>query len=170
MEESSRRVVYQYEEIQQKAWQRMKNELRNLPADEKNSQENSCDSQPLPARNMLFQKNGRKPDGDCSIQRAENADHGNLLHLHPEIAENKSAGIENAHAQNHPAHLAAGKTHRLFGHQDRRRDKQRASQANHPHALYRANSRDNANSKQAKQYGKANSSENRPTHSPAASA
>src|SRR6266436_7072046 len=83
----------------------MQNELRKLPADEKNSQENGRDSQPLPGRNVLFQKKGCKPDGDCSIQRAENADHGNLLHLHPEIAENKSAGIENAHAQNHPAHL-----------------------------------------------------------------
>src|SRR5258708_32647136 len=148
----------------------MQNELRKLPADETNSQENSRDSQPLPARNVLFQKDSCKPDGDRTVQRTKNADHSDLLHLHSKIAEDKSAGIEEAHAQYHPARLPAWKTRGLFRNQDRRSDKKCASQTNHPHGLHGTDSRDDANSEQPKQYGKANRGENRPAHSAAAPA
>src|SRR5258708_29923001 len=107
-QESSRRVVYQYEEMRRKARRRrMRDGKRNLPADKKNSSENGDDSHPLPARYAFLEEDGRKTDGDRSVQRAKDGDHRDLLHFHSEIAEHKRAGIQGAHAQNHPAHLAA---------------------------------------------------------------
>src|SRR5260370_38830923 len=92
MEESSRRVVYQHEEIRQKARKRrMRFARKNLPADEKNSQENRDDSTPLPARNVVLEEKNRKPDGDGSIKRTKNANHSNLLHFHSQIAQHKTA-------------------------------------------------------------------------------
>src|SRR5437879_6539133 len=98
--------------------------FKKLSADQKNSQENSYDSQPLPARNVLSQEESRQPDSDRSVQRAKDADHSDLLHFHSKIAEDKRAGIEDAHAQDHPAHFAARKTHGLPGKEDRRRSEQ----------------------------------------------
>src|SRR5258708_12625924 len=122
----------------------MQNELRKLPADETNSQENSRDSQPLPARNVLFQKDSCKPDGDRTVQRTKNADHSDLLHLHSKIAEDKSAGIEEAHAQDHPAHLPAWKTRGLFRNQNPRTDKKCASHPIHPTRTHATDSPVNA--------------------------
>ena len=64
---------------------------------------------------MFLEKDRREPDGDRSVQRTKNANHGNLLHFHSKIAEHKGTGIEDAHAQDHPAHFAAWKSHRLLG-------------------------------------------------------
>src|SRR5213592_3855219 len=97
---------------------------------------------------MLFQEKSGEPDGDRPVQRTKNANHRDLLHFHSKIAEDKRSGVEDAHAQNHPAHSAARKTHGLPSNKNRPRDKQRAGQANHPHGLHRANSRDDANPKQ----------------------
>src|SRR5229473_174813 len=131
-------------------------EESNLSADEKNSQENSRDSQPLPTRNVFLEKDRRKPDGDRSVQRTKNANHGNLLHLHSKIAEHKRAGIKKAHAEDHPAHVAARKTHGLFRNEDHSRNEQRTGQTNHPNSLHRADSRNDTNSEQPKQHGKTN--------------
>src|SRR5260370_28306297 len=94
----------------------------NLSADEKNSQENSRDSQPLPTRNVFLEKDRRKPDGDRSVQRTKNANHGNLLHLHSEIAEHKRTGIKKTHPAHHPAHVAARQLHGLLRNQHHSRN------------------------------------------------
>src|SRR5438445_3807130 len=143
---------------------------RNLAANEKDSKENRDDSQPLPARNVFLEKNRREPDGDRSVQRAKNTDHRDLFHLHSEIAEDKRAGIEDAHAQDHPAHPAAQKTHGLLGNKNHGRNEQRAGQADHPHRLHHADSLDDANSQQPKQDGKTNRREDGPAYSMAAPA
>src|ERR1700674_4729345 len=120
MEESSRRLVYQHEEMRKKARRRMMQQERsNLPTDEKNSDKNGGDPRPLPVRHVLPEEDGREPDGDGSVERTKDADHCDLLHFHSEIAEGKGAGIEHAHSQHHPAHLAARKTHGLLSNKDR---------------------------------------------------
>src|SRR5260370_28699925 len=171
MEESARRVVYQHEEIRQKARKRrMRFARKNLPADEKNSQENRDDSNPLPARNVFLEENSRKPDRDCSIKRTKNAKHRDLLHFHSEIAQHKSAGIKDTHAQNHPAHLAARKLHGLLGNKNRARDERRAGQTDHPYGLDGTDARNDANSEQPKQHSETNSREHGPADSAAAPA
>lgn len=55
-------------------------------ADQKNSAEDGHDSHPLPAGDMFAQKNRSEAHGDRSIERAEDADDGYLLHLHATIA------------------------------------------------------------------------------------
>ena len=59
MEESSRRVVYQHDEMRRKARAKYMRQFKKLSADEKNSKENGDDPQPLPARNVFLEKNGR---------------------------------------------------------------------------------------------------------------
>src|SRR5260370_32636157 len=110
MEESARRVVYQHEEIRQKARKRrMRFARKNLPADEKNSQENRDDSNPLPARNVFLEENSRKPDRDCSIKRTKKPIHRNRLIFHPEIPKPKTPGVKKPNAKNHPATSPARK-------------------------------------------------------------
>src|SRR6202165_301562 len=99
----------------------MLDERRNLLADEKNSGENGNDPRPLPPRHVFLEEDGRKTDGDRSIQRTKDGDDRDLLHFHSEIAEDKSAGIQGPHAQGHPAHLAAWKADGLLGNEDRSR-------------------------------------------------
>src|SRR6266700_7129938 len=163
---SFRRLVYQHVETRKKARKGgTRNETRFLSANETNSQENRDDSRPLPARNVLSQENGRKPHSNRSIERTEDTDDRDLLHLHSAIAQNKCAGIKNAHAQDHPADLAAGKTQRLFRNENRRRDQHSAGQTDHPHGLHRADARDDANSKQPEQQSEAHSGEDGPADS-----
>src|SRR5438270_455820 len=82
-------------------------------ADEENSCEDGGDSNPLPAGDMFAKKNGSEPYGDSSIERAKNADDGNVLQLHAAVAEHKSESIKHAHAERHPARAAARQAHGL---------------------------------------------------------
>src|SRR5260370_9939256 len=171
MEESARRVVYQHEEIRQKARKRrMRFARKNLPADEKNSQENRDDSNPLPARNVFLEENSRKPDRDCSIKRTKNANHRNLLHFHSEIAQHKSAGVKDTHAQNHPAHFAARKLHGMLGNKNRARDERRAGKTDDPQGWTGAKAGNHANTEQPKQHGEAHGGKHGPADSAAVSA
>src|SRR5260370_17559602 len=113
----------------------MRNEIRNLPADEKNSRENRDDPRPLPARHVFSQEDGRKSDGDRSVQRTKDGDDRDLLHFHSEIAEDKSAGIQSPHAQGHPAYLAARKTRGLLGKEDHHGGDHAPGQTDHPPTL-----------------------------------
>src|SRR5258708_39647099 len=148
----------------------MRNEIRNRPADEKKPGENSDDPRPLPPRYVFLKEDGCQTHGDRAVQRTKNGDHRDLLHFHSEIAENKCARIEGAHSQDHPAHLAAWKTHGLLGNKDHRRREHRTSQTDHPHGLDGADSWDDANPEQPKQHREANGSEAGPADSPAAPA
>src|SRR6202171_3749847 len=148
----------------------MRDERRNLPADEKNSGENGDDPRPLPARHVFLEEDGCKTDGDRSVQRTKDGDDRDLLHFHSEIAEDKGTGIQGPHAQGHPAHLAAWKPHRLLGNEDHRRGERGTGQTDHPYGLNGADARDNANSEQPKRHAKAKGREDGPANSAAAPA
>src|SRR5260370_826227 len=157
MEESSRRVVYQHEEMRRKARKRrMRDEIRNLPADEKNSGENGDDPRPLPVRNVFLEEDSRKTDGDRSVQRTKNGDDRDLLHFHSETAKDKGDGIQGPHTQGHPAHLAAWKAHGLLGNEDYHSSEHGTGQTDHPHGLNGTDARNNANAEQPKQHREAN--------------
>src|SRR5437016_13889465 len=129
----------------------MRDEITNLPADEKNSGENGDDRRPLPVRNVFLEEDGCKTDGDRSVQRTKDGDDRNLLHFHSEIAEDKGAGIQGPHAQGHPASLASWKTHGPLGNKDHRSGEHSTGQTDHQHGLAGTNAWNDTNSEQAKQ-------------------
>src|SRR5882762_8467845 len=149
---------------------RMRNEMRNLPADKKNSGENGDNPRPLPARHMFLEEDGRKTDGDRSVQGAKDGDDRDLFHFHSEIAEDKGTGIQGPHTQGHPAHLAAWKPHGLLGNEDHRRGEHGTGQTDHPHGLNGPDARNDANSEQPKQHREAKGREDGPADSTAAPA
>src|SRR5207253_2845504 len=86
---------------------------RRLGADQDDAAKDRGDSSPLPPRNVLAQKNGRKAHGNGSIERTKDADDRHVFHLHAAIAQYKGQRIKRAHAESHPTHTAARKMHRF---------------------------------------------------------
>src|SRR5207249_3451805 len=84
---------------------------------------------------------------DGSIERAENADNSDLLHLHSAIAQDKCERIKRAHAESHPTDAAAGEAHGLRRGKNDQRGQGGTGQANHPHGLNRPDTRHNANAR-----------------------
>ena len=62
---------------------------RRLGADQDDAAKDRGDSSPLPPRNVLAQKNGRKAHGNGSIERTKDADDRHVFHLHAAIAQYK---------------------------------------------------------------------------------
>src|SRR5690348_15995808 len=117
-------------------------------ADEKDAAEDGGDSRPLPAGDVFAQKNCGEAHGDGSVERAEDADDGYLLHLHAAIAQNKRESVKRAHAESHPTDAAARKAHGLFREKNDARGQGGTGQANHPNSLNRADARHNADPEQ----------------------
>ena len=89
-----------------------------LSADQKNPNEDGGDSGPLPSGDVFAEKNRGEADGDRSIERAENADDGDLFEPHAEIAEGKGGGVEEAHAVDLASRLAIFEAERESGGED----------------------------------------------------
>src|SRR6267143_293927 len=149
MEESSRRVVYQYEEMQQKAGKiegSLKKEIYRL-------------MRKIPRKIVAIPINCHRET--CSLKKKSASPTVSAPYSEPRTLITATCSIfiprllsTNAHAQDQPAHLAAWKTHGLLGNKDRRRDEQRTGQTNHPHGLHCADSGDDANSEHPKQHAK----------------